>query len=204
VKKLQDGYEYTAVVIPYRVGVLRFPSASLTVNSVIDRRVSINLQPDYLPYQDYSDFILLGFLIVFTCVGYIVRKRWQKNKATIIPAKLTIDQKYKLWAETAELFQKDAGDIKTYYYQTSEKLKFFFDRVLGFDTAEKTSLEVKEQLRNITLEGKDIFLTILETADWVKFAKYIPPADEQKEYRRLARQFLELHKPVKNEVAGNG
>ena len=103
--------------------------------------------------------------------------------------------------------------IKEYYTGITEILRRYLHRVYGMDTAEKTSREILEAFRNIGAREKELtkeLRRILETADFAKFAKYLPTEDENKALWEASGTFIdEVHrentkpfKPAENEETG--
>jgi hypothetical protein len=74
------------------------------------------------------------------------------------------------------------GDAKAYYTQLNEILRRFIFRKLNISTLEKTNEELLNELRslNIPSESYSGIVAALRMTDFVKFAKYQPQTEDNK------------------------
>lgn len=158
---------------------------------------------DYLPdfITDYWWIILLFILIVASAI-YIIY-RIQKGKPIALPLlpkkKLLPPYEEAIEALTAlkaaSLWQN--GQEKEYYTRLTDILRHYIDRRFGVNAMEMTTSQILALLTAIEAKGaKEELKKILDVADFVKFAKMKPLADENEQSCRLATEFLEKTKPV--------
>lgn len=158
---------------------------------------------DYLPdfITDYWWIILLFILIVASAL-YIIY-RIQKGKPIALPLlpkkKLLPPYEEAIEALTAlkaaSLWQN--GQEKEYYTRLTDILRHYIDRRFGVNAMEMTTSQILALLTAIEAKGaKEELKKILDVADFVKFAKMKPLADENEQSYRLATEFLEKTKPV--------
>jgi len=205
-EKRNGQLKYQAEVIPFVTGALNFPSfnifnnyiepISITINSVIDTSASINLQPSYTPFQDYSDITLFLLIIVIAIIAFLLYRnfqQYQRKKDLII----TPEKARNLWQEVANLFAKDVPEAETkyYYFESSELLKEYVSKVLKLEIRELTTIEINLYLKSKKLPGKELLLDILSAGDPVKFAKHLPGKDEISSYQKKALDFLKKNEP---------
>ena len=158
---------------------------------------------DYLPdfITDYWWIILL-FILIVASAFYIIY-RIQKGKPIALPLlpkkKLLPPYEEAIEALTAlkaaSLWQN--GQEKEYYTRLTDILRHYIDRRFGVNAMEMTTSQILALLTAIEAKGaKEELKKILDVADFVKFAKMKPLADENEQSCRLATEFLEKTKPV--------
>ena len=158
---------------------------------------------DYLPdfITDYWWIILL-FILIVASAFYIIY-RIQKSKPIALPLlpkkKLLPPYEEAIEALTAlkaaSLWQN--GQEKEYYTRLTDILRHYIDRRFGVNAMEMTTSQILALLTAIEAKGaKEELKKILDVADFVKFAKMKPLADENEQLYRLATEFLEKTKPV--------
>ena len=97
--------------------------------------------------------------------------------------------------KAASLWQN--GQEKEYYTRLTDILRHYIDRRFGVNAMEMTTSQILALLTAIEAKGaKEELKKILDVADFVKFAKMKPLADENEQSYRLATEFLEKTKPV--------
>jgi len=195
-------------IIPFKTGKILLPSVnilnyyvepvSVTVNSVIDTSVTVSLQADYFPYQDYLDLIVFFIIVMTILLVYFIFRYLRKvnlNKKQC----LTPKQKHQIWREACTYFSVSdiPKDIKDYYIKGSKILKNFIKIELSLDILDLTNKEIKDFLENKDLEGKDLLFNFFLGTDFIKFAKYIPTMDEFNQLQKDVLSFLKLYEPLK-------
>ncbi len=212
IKIRRSAFYYQAEIIPFKTGRIDFPSFNIlnnriqsvriTINSVLAPKTTPNFLENYQPYNDYSDLVLIFFIILIVTSLYFGLKHY-KNFIEEQKKILTPEQKHKLWAELISLFSEGyPQNIKPYYFQTSEQLKYFVERILDLRIRELTTNEIKKYLETSDLREKSALLVCLELADPVKFAKFIPEQADYQEYQIQARKFLQAHEPAQEDNTG--
>lgn len=143
--------------------------------------------PNYPLELDWLQFILWLIFVCALAVGLYYTYKYLRERSKQKPEVITPEQKRSVWQETHNLFTRDVpADIKKYYFETSEALSAY----LGF--AELTTAEIREK----QFAEAATLVQALTLADLVKFAKYIPMAEETDQYRRQALMVLAANKPA--------
>ena len=157
---------------------------------------------DYIP--SYVWIILLVLLLigvgVYLYIKYF-RNRTQQDviaEAEIIPHEKALEELYKLKEE--KLWQ--SGQEKLYYTQLIDILREYIDSRFSINAMEMTTTEILASLR-ANKETKLVeanLKTILEVADFVKFAKMRPLPEDNEASMRNAIKFVESTIPQTEEV----
>lgn len=117
------------------------------------------------------------------------------------PYEVAISKLSKL--KEAKLWQ--SGEEKRYYTHITDILREYIDRRFGINAMEMTSEEILNALRknSETSVVERHMKSILEVADFVKFAKMRPIADDNEASMRYAINFVEETKPQPEVVEEN-
>lgn len=146
---------------------------------------------DVLPYL----FVVIGIAGIIWLVRYILRKR--KRGEPLIPEEpprppheVALEALRAL--ESEKLWQR--GKIKDYHSQLTEIIRTYIERRFKILAMESTSDEILSALVNgiIVKEMKEGLKEILIRADLVKFAKFLPLAEENEMSLAHAYRFVEL------------
>ena len=94
-----------------------------------------------------------------------------------------------------ELLKK--GETKLYYIRLTNIVRRYISRLYGINAMEMTSVQIMDAVRrNEAVKGCDNLSFLLETADFVKFAKMQPSDDENVRSLSEAKTFVEVNKPI--------
>ena len=89
------------------------------------------------------------------------------------------------------------GDIKGYYTRLSDIVRRYIWRRYEIGAMEMTSAQILSAVsRQDSIKETDGLSFLLETADFVKFAKMAPSTDENERSMQAAEAFIENNKPV--------
>lgn len=132
-------------------------------------------------FGEILPWLLIGIVVltvVALTIWYIRRRRQnkpvfvRKPKKVLPPAVLAIQKLEEL--RLAKLWQQ--GKLKEYYTYLTDIIREYFDGRFNVDAMEMTSDEILESLRNkeINKEAMGKLHQVLQTADFVKFAKAHP------------------------------
>ncbi|MCC8173393.1 MAG: hypothetical protein LIO65_03110 [Odoribacter sp.] len=146
---------------------------------------------ELLPYILYT---LLGLAIIG--VGIFLWKR-TRNKSVlegeqrvyIPPYRKAIEELDKLVNE--KVWQ--SGRVKEFYTRLTDIVREYLDGEFKIPAMEMTSAEIMksiEKSKYISKEDKGNLDDMLQTADFVKFAKFEPLLDENTKYQKVAYNFL--------------
>ncbi|HAW09417.1 MAG TPA: hypothetical protein DCW42_09725 [Bacteroidetes bacterium] len=153
-------------------------------------------------FWDYFWYIFIPILIIGICYfGYKYYKNHKKKPVLKpaydpkIPAHIQALNDLKQLDEQ-KLWQK--GKFKEYHSELSEILRLYIERRYSFPALEETTSEILEEI-DLNISGdslKQSLKKILELADLVKFAKYIPFPDENINSMDKAIEFVNYTKPI--------
>ncbi|MBQ7042354.1 MAG: cell wall anchor protein [Muribaculaceae bacterium] len=160
---------------------------------------------DFLPdfITDNWGWILLSILIITGAIIYYITRKKEvlipliPRKKPIPPHELAMQQLSEL--KEAKLCEK--GQEKEFYTRLTDILRVYIDTRFGINAMEMTSSQIIEALNSneISKEPNKYMKQILETADFVKFAKVRPlPEDNTKSFN-WATQFVVDTKPIEQQ-----
>ncbi len=182
VSKMQDLYEYKTVAQP-------------------DKKFW-----DFLPDMEQLKWLwwVLGAIVVLAliAVGVIMYQRWKAGKP-ILPfiAQKPLLPPYEEAQEAFDALRKTnplaQGDAKGYYSRLTDIVRRYIWRQYGIGAMEMTSSQIMDAVEsNGELKDADHLQYLLETADFVKFAKMGTSTDENERSMQSAVTFVESNKPA--------
>ncbi len=151
---------------------------------------------EMLPWiAGFLALIVLGFFLY----RYIINKRRDKPHDSIwnkpdIPAHIAALSSLES-LRSKKLWQ--AGKTKAYYIALSNIVRMYLDKRFGMNAMEMTTSEIMQVAgKHLNDQGlMEGLLEILETADLVKFARYLPPAQLNEHCIDLAFELVDKTKP---------
>lgn len=155
---------------------------------------------DYLPdfLADYGVWILA--LLAVLAIGYFLARRYMRREV-IAEKKAVVIPPYELAMQELEALKSDhlceQGQEKEFYTRLTDILRRYLQGRFGINAMEMTTT----QIRSILAQSEETRLTrrnmeqVLETADFVKFAKVRPLPDDNTRSFRSAQQFVEDTRP---------
>jgi hypothetical protein len=186
---------------PLYFGVLTMPLDTANPNAITDIKAPIDAPltfKEVLPFVGGGlGILLLAFLLFVLYKKYVkkeevfVKKEKPKEPAHIV----AIRELDKLKDE--KLWQK--GLIKKYYSALTDIVRTYMEDRFEFPAMESTTEEIIQTLRKnkeIDKELKNELFEMLRDADFVKFAKATPLAEENEKNLKLAYDFILKTKPV--------
>lgn len=194
--------------------VLRTESFGFVVNTyqVDPQKGSYDIVMPYMAPWTFAEilpyllWVLLGLAVIALCWWIVVRYRKRRPlfavKKEVIPpyvkaiGTLNAIKSEKLW---------QAGKEKEYYTKLTDTVRQYLDGEFGIPAMEQTSIETVRALQNyreVESKDKDRVAQMLETADYVKFAKFTPLQDENARYLDAAYDFVNnTHLRLQQEIA---
>lgn len=156
--------------------------------------------PDWL--YDYWWLILI---LILSIAGIIWGYRRYKEKGFILPKKpepLPYDVAIKELNKLKSLSLWENGEEKEYFTRLTDILRIYLDKRFGINAIEMTTPQILEKLNeNVSIrDKKDYIRRILDTADFVKFAKVRPLAADNIAAFDSALRFVEETKPTPEEI----
>lgn len=146
---------------------------------------------------NYMFLIYIGIIILLLIIGYFVYKKYLKNKKQpeikvkeekILSHQLALRKLDEL--EREQLWQK--GFVKEYHSRITEIIREYFEKQFNLPALELTTTESLELLSKHPVGRKvlDITSQFLNNADLVKFAKFDPLENVNREMMQQAREIV--------------
>lgn len=156
---------------------------------------------DYLPdfVVDYGLWIL-AVIVVLALGGFAFYMMKKKKNPFAAPATKPIPPYEKAIGELSRLRAEklcEQGKEKEYYTRLTDILRIYLNGRFGINAMEMTSTQIRRMLNanEETRLSKENMERVLETADFVKFAKVRPLPDDNVKAFNSAMQFVEDTKP---------
>lgn len=155
--------------------------------------------------KQYLWWLLLALLLLAVILYFVFRKKKtpEEKLAAIPPYELALKQLQEL--DKKQLWQQNK--IKQYYIELTDILRNYIERELHIPAMESTSNELLATISDFNSSSKlDIpeeailkLRKLLTDADLVKFAKYVPLANEIEVHRKYTGEILNDLQPKKVE-----
>ncbi len=160
--------------------------------------------PLELPYtwNEFLYYYLAGSVLLLLLVALLLWWRYVKNRKPVVVERPKPKEPAQIWAkkelkklEDEKIWQQ--GDGKAYYTRLTEILRLYVEYQFGWYAMEATTAEIESDLEkyNVKMDAAEKLLSVLQQADLVKFAKLLPPPDENMKNMERAYAFVELTTP---------
>jgi hypothetical protein len=217
---------YNILVQPFEVGDVTFPKFKYVVDSDTsysevtsmkvlepqmpkEMRDSLYINPmegpvsikgrwyDFVPEWWYWAVIIAAVIALIVVVAML----YKKNGPTLLPHKkvippyvLAMDRLSKLKAQKLA----ESGHEKEYYTELTDIFRQYLEGRFGIYAREMTTTQILDAMHAnpMTKDEAESLLPMLETADFVKFAKVRPLPDENIRSYNVVHEFVEKTKPV--------
>lgn len=182
--------------------VLRTEQTGLVVNTyqVDEQKGNYDIVMPYAAPWNFAEILpyllwtLLGLAVIGAVVWYVIRCK--KNKPLFVPKKEVIPP-YVLAIRLLDSIKAEklwqSGKEKEYYTKLTDTVRQYLDDEFHIPAMEQTSFETIRTLegcREVDSRDKERLAELLQTADFVKFAKMTPLQDENARYLNTAYDFL--------------
>ena len=141
-----------------------------------DTKDIIEVTPEEEKKKERWWYIVAGAVLLLLLLIYFLRK---KKKTIIVPVNQPIDP-YKEAIEQLEKLQRDKPEAKQYYSRLVDIFREYIAAKRGIHSLQATTHDLVGQLKNLGLPQFDELSRSLSLSDFVKFAKYIPSAEDDK------------------------
>lgn len=157
--------------------------------------------PEEIP-PDWKMFVLYFLIALAACsLIYFLIKKYLKKKAERpkIEKEIIIPPHVKALAALSNLEKEslwEKGEIKEYHSSITSIIRNYFEERFNLPALELTTSETMELLnkQDVPKEVNDITYSFLSNADMVKFAKFVPLEDINKQMMMDAYQIVESTK----------
>lgn len=199
-----------------KTNALTFKVVPIEVDSI--RQGLYDIKPIYSPPFNWLKFFLWIIGIILVCVlfflGYRFYIRWKSKQSEV---KLVVKDNpinpYELaknqLKQIADVKLWQGSDVKGYYTILTDILRQYIEGRFDIDAKEMTSDQLIDELSlnckrlNISNEALSMLSKVSKEADLVKFAKWIPLMEENKQAYDYSDIFVELTRPT-SEQQGKG
>lgn len=157
-----------------------------------------DFMPDWM--TDYGLWILLALAVIGISI-FVYMKWLRKGKLPLIPTRKPIPP-YQVAMQALQQLQTqhlcERGEEKEYYTKLTEILRVYLYNRFGINAMEMTSSQIIDSVRTNedAKTSESLMKEILETADFVKFAKVRPLPDDNTRAFNAAVKFVEDTKPA--------
>jgi hypothetical protein len=201
-----DSGRWNIVALPLEVGNKNYLTDSLPVSVAFS-----NFDPskDYHDIKDilepapahleYINWVIAGiaFFAVLLLIYFLRKKLPARQLPEIKKPAPTLSPLEEAMFALNRLDKKNLADpvsLKMFHTQLNDILRVFVYRKTGTATMEKTSSELMIQLKGTSLPNELFILLaqVMRMNDAVKFAKYLPTADENEQAFSTIKQSIEL------------
>lgn len=175
---------------------------------------------DFDPKQDYHDvkdiievppakkkhwwWLAAGAALLLTAVVvYLLRKK----KPSPLPAAEVMIDPYEEAMKQLELLQSDKPEAKKYHSRLTDIFRLYVFRKKGILSLQKTTADLVLQLRSLNLskEQFDKLSQALRLSDFVKFAKYVPTIDDDRNcFEEIRNSIMAIEKTESGPPAFGG
>ncbi|MGC6470771.1 MAG: hypothetical protein ACON4E_05835 [Flavobacteriales bacterium] len=156
-----------------------------------------------ITFEEIWPYLLVVLLIALIIYGIM---KWLRSKEKVtplenieiqkmLPHEIALNKLEQLHA--LKLWQK--GNIKDYYSQLSEIVRFYIEDGLGTAAMEMPTKDIIERLNQKGIDTKTLH-NLLNRSDLAKFAKAKPIELENQESYTIAVNFVHKTKPTANDV----
>lgn len=155
--------------------------------------------PDFL--VDYWWVILLGLLAAASGVAYWIIRRKGGLKQVLARPEVIVPPYEKAMLQLDSLKGRqlcERGQEKEYYTELTEILRQYLEGRFGINAMEMTTTQIKQAVRATVhdLSAPAMMNSVLEMADYVKFARMRPLPEDNVKAMSQARAFVENTKPA--------
>lgn len=149
-----------------------------TAQAYHDIKDIIDVKPE-VPKKPWWIWITIGggLLIIITLLIYLMRRR-----KPVVAAPIVVVPPFEEAMKELERLQKERPGQKQFYSRLIDIFRVYVNRKKEIHSLQKTTDDLVVQLRSLPIP-KDQFETLsqaLRLSDFVKFAKYVPSAEDDK------------------------
>jgi hypothetical protein len=188
--KTQDGETKSAVTNPL---YLRVQSIDAGAEKTDIRGIKTVRQ---IPKAKTFLYLLVGLAFLLTAIFLFMFFISRRQRLMVGPAIPDLSPEDEALMRLTRLFESDwlrKGKVREYFFSLSEIMKSFLDRRTGIPAAEATTYEILRMLREKDTAPAQLgrVRDLMEAADYVKFAKWIPEPAQIMTMNRAAKQIVE-------------
>lgn len=193
----------TLNVVPIKV-TADDPIAGFAPVSEPEGKQFLDFVPDWL-----ADFWWIILIVILAAGAFIWAMRRYRKEGTVLRKKPEPSPYETAMTDLRDLKARklwEQGMEKEYFTRLTDILRVYLDRRFGINAMEMTSTEIVRSLRanETTRMSADRMRSVLEVADFVKFAKMRPLPDDNVKSYNAAVAFVEDTRPAPEPDTENG
>jgi rhodanese-related sulfurtransferase len=168
-----------------------------------DLKAQYSVPAERAMYYYFAAAVLLAVLAVW----YILRRRKKGEQQAVVDVRTPHERAIDELNTLNNSGYLAAGQWREWYFDLTEIYRRYLDGRYDVETLEATTPEVRSILPKMPFSTaeRDRIIEFLESADWVKFAKLVPPQDKPREdfdwvwefVQRTKREAVETAAPEK-------
>lgn len=214
--KIDTSSSGQAIVMIQEVTLTSFDSGSwhippfhITIDDKIYRSDSISVEVGYVPFDEsgeYNDIVdvkavsdpwqyvlyalgIIAVLVLIWALWYLVKNRGKKTTAGSFPHLSPFDEAMKM----LDILKEESPPAKEKYTRLIDIFRVYLKRQLKIDTTEKTAAELVIVINadDFSRDQYTAIAQVMRMSDMVKFAKYIPGTEEDKESIETVRNVIQ-------------
>lgn len=213
-----DSALYSLPPVPVKVGEMEYKTNHLVLK-VYNVPVDVSKPDEFFPlrpqmnapfaWSDWAYLVWLSFAMLLLLIAGVGLIAFYRDNAPIIRKiirKPPMPPHQKALQEIEQVKQDklyETSGEKEYYTKLTEILRNYIYRRFGFNAMEMTSSEIIARLQQEDLKDNEAFIevkTLFQTADLVKFAKWMPEMNENDYHLLCAVTFINETKQEKPPV----
>ena len=170
----------------------------------LDIKPVAQARPDWTGYV-LPAAMLLAMLVVVAAAAWYLKKIAARKKNGAVKTATPVELALTRLKELENKNLPGSGRLKEYFTELSDTLRDYLYMEFSVDAPEKTTFELERDWPAIIGKQRGAVIALLAQCDSVKFAKYIPAADEAGDALEKARGFVifsaRLNAPVMEPAA---
>jgi len=158
-------------------------------------------------WQEFIYYIVAGVLLLLILVVAFLLWRNSRKPEPVIVERPKPKIPAHIWARTELKKLEDekiwqGEDVKLYYSRLTDILRLYLEYRYNWFALESTTEEIQSEIEKYHLKekAKENLLSILRTADLVKFAKMVPMYDANVKAMESAKKFIDFTEPNENKT----
>ena len=187
--------------VPVYFGVLTMPIDTANADAITDIKAPIEAP---ITFKELVPYLGLGFgVLLLLFLAYLIYLKWSKKEPLFVKKEKPKEPAHLVAFRDLDNLKKELlwqkGLVKEYHSRLTEVLRVYIEERFDILAMESTTDEIIDALKSGGQLDKELnqgLYTMLSRADFVKFAKANPLADENEQSLTFAYQFVSKTKPV--------
>lgn len=149
-------------------------------------------------------WLIAGGAVLLVALAVYLQRR---KKPAALPVPEVVTDPYEEAMQQLELLQRDKPEFKKYHSKLTDIFRFYVFRKKGILSLQKTTADLVLQLRdlNVSKEQFDKLSQALRLSDFVKFAKYVPTGEDDRNcFEEIKNSITSIEKSEAKILPPNG